>query len=58
MSLTIVVSDQLRDACISSSVWPLVSGTSFATKTMVNPHTAENMKKVPEQNNNSMRTSN
>ena len=36
------------DACISSSVRPLVSGTSLATNRTVMPHMLENMKKVPE----------
>lgn len=36
------------DNCISSKVRPLVSGTSFATNITVKPHTAENMKNVPE----------
>lgn len=36
------------DACISSNVRPLVSGTSFATNRIVNPHTLENIKNVPE----------
>lgn len=35
-------------ACISSSVRPLVSGTSFATNRMVKPDITENRKNVPE----------
>ena len=35
------------DACISSKVRPLVSATSFATKTTAAPATAEKMKNVP-----------
>ena len=35
------------DACISSSVRPLVSGTSFATNRTVKPHMLANMKNVP-----------
>lgn len=40
---------RFRDTWTSSSVRPLVSGTSFATNTMVRPHMLENMKKVPGQ---------
>ena len=35
-------------ACISSSVLPLVSGTSLVTNRMVNPPLLANMKNVPE----------
>lgn len=35
------------DACISSRVRPLVSGTSFATNRTVKQQMAENMKNVP-----------
>jgi len=35
------------DACISSSVRPLVSGTNFTTNKIVKQHTPENKKKVP-----------
>lgn len=38
---------EFMEACISSKVRPLVSGTSFATNITVKPHTAENMKNVP-----------
>ena len=40
---------EFREAWISSSVRPLVSGTSFATNSTVKPHMPENMKKVPAQ---------
>lgn len=37
----------MMDACISSSVLPLVSGTSFMMNTIVIPHTLANTKNVP-----------
>jgi uncharacterized protein (DUF39 family) len=36
------------DACISSRVRPLVSGTNFATNRTAKPQTPENMKNVPD----------
>lgn len=39
----------LNEACISSSVRPLVSGTNLATNRTVMPHTPQNSKNVPEQ---------
>lgn len=41
----------LSEACISSSVRPLVSGTNFATNTTVKALTLVKMKNVPEQEN-------
>jgi uncharacterized membrane protein YkgB len=38
---------EFREAWISSSVLPLVSGTNLATNSMVIKLAAENMKKVP-----------
>lgn len=35
------------EACISSKVFPLVSGTSFAIKTTVEPQRTEKIKNVP-----------
>lgn len=35
------------DACISSKLFPLVSGTSFATKATVKPHMPDIIKNVP-----------
>ena len=41
------------DACISSNVLPLVSGTSLAMNRTPKPQMLENMKNVPEKCTNS-----
>lgn len=43
-------SNEIMDACTSSRVRPLVSGTSFVMNTIVKPHTLANTKNVPDTN--------
>ena len=48
-SLVYLTKDGFIAVCISSSVCPLVSGTSFATNRTVKPDMLANMKNVPDQ---------
>lgn len=43
-----LIAEWVIDACTSSRVRPLVSGTSFATNTTPKPLIPENMRNVPE----------